>query len=79
MPFGLPRTEIERLARHQSIFGADTLPPEVRQRLGPSMSTPAEVLWSNLPAWPIGPDGRWQPPLPRWLVVKMRGAGRRLR
>lgn len=78
MPFGVPRTLEQRLARHQSIFGADTLPPEIRQKLGPSMSTPAEVAWSWLPASPIGPDGKFQPPLPRWAIVKMRGAGRRL-
>ena len=78
MPFGIFRTETERLARHQKLFGADTLPPEIRQRLGPSMSTPAEVAWSWLPAPPTGPDGKFQPPLPRWGIVKMRGAGRRL-
>jgi len=78
MPFGAPRAESERLARHQSIYGADTLPPEIRQRLGPSMSTPAEVIFSWLPAPPTGPDGKFQLPLPRWILVKMRGAGRRL-
>jgi len=78
MPFGVPRSYKERLARHQRIYGADTLPPEIRQRLGPSMYTPAEVVWSWLPAPPTGPDGKFQPPLPRWLIVKMRGAGRRL-
>jgi len=78
MPFGVPRTLEQRLARHKTIFGSDTLPPEIRQRLGPSMSTPAEILWSWLPAPPAGPDGKLQPPLPRWLIVKMRGAGRRL-
>lgn len=77
-PLGVPRGESERLARHQSIYGADILPPEIRQRLGPSMSTPAEVIWSWLPAPPTGPDGKFQPPLPRWVIVKMRGAGRRL-
>lgn len=78
MPFGVPRSEAERLERHRSIYGAETLPPEVRRRLGPSMSTPAEILWAWLPAWPVGPDGKFQLPLPRWAIVKMRGAGRRL-
>jgi len=78
MPFGVPHTEAERLKRHQEIYGAETLPPEVRRRLGPVMETIPEVIWANLPAGPIGPDGKFQPPLPRWLIVKMRGAGRRL-
>lgn len=78
MPFGKPRTYTERLARHQRLYGLDTLPPEIRQRLGPSMSTPAEVVWSWLPAPPTGPDSKFQLPLPRWMIVKMRGAGRRL-
>lgn len=78
MPFMRPRSEAERLARHRSIYGEETLPPEVRRRLGPSMQTPAEILWAWLPTWPVGPDGKFQLPLPRWLTVKMRGAGRRL-
>jgi len=78
MPFGIPRTYAARLARHQGLYGSDTLPPEIRKRLGPSMQTPAEVAWSWLPSPPIGPDGEFQPPLPRWIIVKMRGAGRRL-
>jgi len=78
MPFGVPRTEAERLKRHQEIYGAETMPPEVRKRLGPVMETIPEVIWANLPAWPIGPDGKFQLPLPRWLIVKMRGAGQRL-
>ena len=77
MPFGVPRSESERLARHQSIFGADTLPPEIRQRLGPSMSTLAEVLWSIAPCFPIV-NGQWYPPIPRFLAAKIWGAGRRL-
>jgi len=78
MPFGKPRSQAERLARHQSLYGSDTLPPEIRQKLGPTMETPAEVIWSWLPAPPTGPDGKFQPPLPRWLIIRMRGAGRRL-
>ncbi|MBA7584835.1 hypothetical protein ES708_26798 [subsurface metagenome] len=78
MPFGRPRTEEERLKRHQEIYGAGELPPEVRRRLGPVMETLPEVIFSWLPAPPTGPDGKFQPPLPRWMIVKMRGAGRRL-
>lgn len=72
MPFGVPRTEAERLKRHQEIYGAETIPPEVRKRLGPMMETIPEIIWSWLPALP--PDL----PVPRWAAVKMRGAGRRL-
>lgn len=72
MPFGVPRTEEERLKRHQEIYGAGEFPPEVRKRLGPVMESIPEVIWSWLPALP--PD----PPIPRWAAVKMRGAGRRL-
>jgi len=72
MPFGVPRTETEILKRHQEIYGAGTVPPAIRQRLGPVMETVPEIIWSWLPALP--PD----PPLPRWAAVKMRGAGRRL-
>jgi len=78
MPFGVPRTGEERLKRHQEIYGAGEFPPEVRRRLGPVMETLPEIIWANLPASPIGPDGKFQPPLPRWAIVKMRGAGRRL-
>lgn len=72
MPFSVPRTEAERAKRHAEIYGEGQLPPEVRKRLGPVMETVPEVLWSWLPSFP--PD----PPVPRWLAVKMRGAGRRL-
>lgn len=78
MPLGVPRSYAERLERHKSIYGSETLPPEVRSKLGPSMSKPAEVIWAWLPAPPTGPDGKFQLPLPRWAIVKMRGAGRRL-
>lgn len=78
MPFGIPRTWSERLARHQRIYGAGAVPPAVRRRMGPSMSTLSEVAWTWLPSSPIGPDGKFQLPLPRWLNVKIRGAGRRL-
>lgn len=77
MPFGVPRTEAERAKRHAEIYGGE-MPPEVRRRLGPVMETVPEIIWANLPAWPISPEGKFQPPLPRWLAVKMRGAGRRL-
>jgi len=72
MPFGVPRTEEERLKRHQEIYGTSEFPPEVRKRLGPVMESIPEVIWSWLPALP--PD----PPIPRWAAVKMRGAGHRL-
>jgi len=72
MPFGRPRTEAERLKRHQEIYGAEAVPPAVRRGLGPVMSTIPEIIFSWLPALP--PD----PPVPRWMAVKMRGAGRRL-
>jgi len=72
MPFGRPRTEAERLKRHQEIYGAEAVPPAVRRGLGPVMETIPEVIWSLLPAFP--PD----PPVPRFLAVKMRGAGRRV-
>jgi len=72
MPFGVPRSESERAKRHAEIYGEGELPPEVRKRLGPVMESVPEVIWSWLPAFP--PDA----PLPRWLAVKMRGAGRRL-
>lgn len=72
MPFGRPRSEAERLKRHQEIYGAEAVPPAVRQRLGPVMETIPEIIWSWLPAFP--PD----PPVPRWAAVKMRGAGLKL-
>jgi len=78
MPFGVPRSESARAKRHQEIYGEGELPPAVRKRLGPVMETVPEIIWSWLPAPPTGPDGKFQPPLPRWLIVKMRGAGRRL-
>lgn len=78
MPLGIPRTPEQRAKRHAEIYGEGELPPAVRKGLGPVMESIPEVIWTNLPAWPIGPDGKWQPPLPRWLIVKMRGAGRRL-
>jgi len=78
MPFGKPRTSEERAKRHEEIYGKGELPPVVRKRLGPVMETLPEIIWANLPAPPIGPDGKFQLPLPRWLIVKMRGAGRRL-
>jgi len=78
MPFGVPRTEEERLKRHQEIYGAGEFPPEIRKGLGPVMETLPEVIFSWLPAPPTGPDGKFQLPLPRWMIVKTRGAGRRL-
>ncbi|GAJ07608.1 unnamed protein product [marine sediment metagenome] len=78
MPFGIPRNEAARAKRHAEIYGEGELPPAIRKRLGPVMETLPEIIFANLPAPPIGPDGKWQPPLPRWLIVKMRGAGRRL-
>ena len=72
MPFGVPRTEAERAKRHAEIYGEGKLPPVARKMLGPVMETVPEVIWSLLPALP--PD----PPIPRFLAVKMRGAGRRL-
>ena len=78
MPLGIPRTDEERAKRHAEIYGAGSMPPAVRQRLGPVMETVPEVIWAWLPAPPFGPDGKFQPPIPRWAAVKMRGAGRRL-
>jgi len=78
MPFGVPRSPEERAKRHAEIYGEGAVPPEVRKRLGPVMETLPEIIFANLPAPPIGPDGKFQLPLPRWLIVKMRGAGRRL-
>ncbi|MBA7620551.1 hypothetical protein ES703_27902 [subsurface metagenome] len=72
MPFGRPRTESERAKRHAEIYGEGAVPPAIRKRLGPVMETVPEVLWSLLPALPPNP------PIPRFLAVKMRGAGRRL-
>jgi len=77
MPFGIPRTSQERLTRHQSLYGSDTLPPEIRQKLGPSMSAPAEVVWAFLPCLPFV-NGKFYPPIPRFLAAKIYGAGRRL-
>ena len=78
MPFGVPRSPEARAKRHAEIYGEGELPPAVRKRLGPVMETLPEIIWANLPAPPIGPDGKFQPPLPRWLIVKRRGAGQRL-
>ena len=78
MPFGVPRSESARAKRHQETYGEGAVPPAVRRMLGPVMETMPEIIFAWLPAPPIGPDGKWQPPLPRWAVVKMRGAGRRL-
>lgn len=78
MPLGIPRTGAERIARHKSIYGAGTTPPAVRRGLGPSMSTFREALWSWAPSSPVGPDGEFQLPLPRWLTVKIKDSGRRL-
>lgn len=72
MPLGVPRTEAARAKRHAEIYGEGAVPPTARRMLGPVMETVPEVIWSWLPALP--PD----PPVPRWLAVKMRGAGRRL-
>ncbi|MBA7645638.1 hypothetical protein ES703_53396 [subsurface metagenome] len=78
MPLGIPRDEAARAKRHAEIYGEGAVPPAARRMLGPVMETLPEIIWANLPAPPIGPDGKWQPPLPRWMIVKMRGAGRRL-
>lgn len=72
MPFGVPRTEAERAKRHAEIYGEGELPPQVRRRLGPVMETVPEIIWSWLPAFPP------ELPIPRWLAVKIRGAGRRV-
>jgi len=64
------RTEEERAARHRALYGGE--PPAERKRLGPRMETMPEFIRSWLPCEPPGP------PLPRWMAVKMRGAGRRL-
>lgn len=72
MPLGTPRTEAERAKRHAEIYGEGAVPPAVRRGLGPVMETMPEIIFSWLPALP--PD----PPVPRWMAVKMRGAGRRL-
>ena len=68
MPFGTPRTEAERFARHMQRFGTE--PPAERMGLGPVMESPAETLWAWMPDFPI--------PIPRWIAVKVFGAGRRL-
>ena len=73
MPFGRPRTEAERLKRHEEIYGAGSVPPEARRMLGPVMETIPEVIWGWMPAFP--PDL----PVPRWLTVKTRGSGKRLK
>jgi len=75
MPFGTPRSEAERFARHMERFGTE--PPAERQRLGPVMESPSEVLWAWLPDAPMV-NGKFMPPLPRWLNAKIFGAGRRL-
>jgi len=75
MPFGTPRSEFERFKRHLERYGTE--PPEERQRLGPVMESPAETLWAWLPDLPFA-GGRFNPPFPRWLNVKLLGAGRRL-
>lgn len=73
MPFGVPRTDEERAKRHAEIYGAESVPPPVRQGLGPVMETIPEVIWAWLPAFP--PDI----PVPRWAAIKVRGAGLRLK
>jgi len=78
MLFGKPRTESERIERHKTLYGAESTPPAVRRGMGPSMSTFSEVIYSWMPLSPIGPGGKFQLPIPRWLTVKMKGAGRRL-
>lgn len=64
------RTEAERLARHRTLYGGEA--PAERKRLGPRMETMPEFIRSWLPCEP--PEA----PIPRWLAVKMRGAGQRL-
>ena len=72
MPFGKPRTESERLQRHREIYGAESVPPEIRRTLGPVMENIPQVIWGWLPAFP--PD----PPVPRWFAARTRGSGQRL-
>lgn len=64
------RTEAERVARHRALYGEE--PPTERKRLGPRMETIPEFIRSLLPCAPP------EPPIPRFLAVKTRGAGKRL-
>lgn len=68
--FARRRTEAERAARHYALYGTE--PPAERRMLGPRMGTTAEYIRSWLPCMPPGP------PVPRWMAVQTRGAGRRL-
>lgn len=75
MPFGEPRDEVERVARHTEFYGGP--PPTQRLGLGPKGESLAGKVWDVLPALP-GEMGLTTLPLPRFLARKVKGSGRRV-
>lgn len=69
MPYGVPRTEGERIERHKGLYGEVSKPPEERLGLGPKYDNIGEVLFDLLPALPLE-FGPLTPPLPRGMMRK---------
>lgn len=78
MPLGVPRDEEERIERHKSLYGEETEPPEDRLRLGPKYEEFREIFWDLLPALPFE-MGPLTLPLPRGLMRKIAGTGRKIK
>ncbi|MHA1881439.1 MAG: hypothetical protein ACTSUO_00130 [Candidatus Thorarchaeota archaeon] len=65
MPYGTPRSDEERRARHRELYGTEEVPE--RRREGPKYDNPLEVLWDMLPAFPFE-FGPMTLPLPRGIM-----------
>lgn len=73
MPEGTPRTEEERRARHQELYGAGSEPPAQRQGMGPPTPSPDDWAPELVVQFPLPPVI-----VPKFVARQMFGTGRRL-
>lgn len=73
MPQGVPRSEVERRARHKARYGAESEPPARRGMLGPEEASLDDWAPEFVAQFPLPPAV-----VPKWLARKVEGTGRKV-
>ena len=74
VPYGSPRSEEERRARHKALYGSDVEPPASRGMLGPGEASVDDWAPENIAPFPLPPAI-----VPKWLARQVAGAGRKVK